>query len=219
VQEELELEKEESLEPAGVSFEAGIPQYVTPMDRPTDLYGITKRINTGQGKMYVTVNMSADGRPFEVFATLGKGGRTHAAMAEAVTRLASLSLRSGLDPREVIKQLRGISSDQPAFDSGEVIFSGPDAIAVAMERILKEHGDWPKPKLGRGEHGQPSMFGAPSAKELGLPTAVAVERFDTEQVPVSVSSQMTGDLCPDCSGPLAHVEGCSKCFSCGFSKC
>jgi ribonucleoside-diphosphate reductase alpha chain len=215
VQEELQLERQ-PVAPA----QLGIAQYVTPMDRPVDLYGITKRINTGQGKMYVTVNMSPEGRPFEVFATLGKGGRTHAAMAEAVTRLASLSLRSGVDPREVIKQLRGISSDQPAFDNGEVIFSGPDAIAVAMERIFKEHGDWPQPRLSSSEYGQPSMFGAPSARELGMPTATPVERFDAEvKVPVAVAAQMTGDLCPDCSSPMAHEEGCQKCYSCGFSKC
>ena len=228
VQEEMPLEPVAEEAPAAA---IGFPQYVTPMDRPTDLYGITKKVNTGQGKMYVTVNMSPDGRPFEVFATLGKGGRTHAAMAEGVTRLASLALRSGVDPMEVIKQLRGISSDQPAYDDGQVIFSGPDAIAVAMERILNERGDWPRARLGSGEHAQPSMFGAPSAKELGLPTAVPVERFGSNtEVPVSVSVSETGqatemarqvsaDLCPDCFGPLAHEEGCQKCYSCGFSKC
>ena len=215
VQEELQLERQ----PVPVA-ELGIAQYVTPMERPIDLYGITKRINTGQGKMYVTVNMSPEGRPFEIFATLGKGGRTHAAMAEGVTRMASLALRSGVDPREVIKQLRGISSDQPAFDNGEVIFSGPDAIAVAMDRVFKEHGDWPQPRLSSSEIGQPSMFGAPSAKELGMPTATPVERIDNEvKVPVSVASQISADLCPDCSSPLAHEEGCQKCYSCGFSKC
>ena len=146
-------------------------------------------------------------------------------MAEGVTRLASLALRSGVDPAEVVKQLRGISSDQPAYDAGQVIFSGPDAIAVAMERILAERGDWPKPRIGSSEHGQPSMFGAPSAKELGLPTAVPVERFDQDvEVPVPVSDanmaqQVSADLCPDCFGPLAHEEGCQKCYSCGFSKC
>jgi ribonucleoside-diphosphate reductase alpha chain len=177
-------------------------------------------VNTGQGKMYVTVNMSPDGRPFEVFATLGKGGRTHAAMAEAVTRLVSLSLRSGVDPQEIVKQLRGISSDQPAFDNGEVIFSGPDAIAVAMERVLREHRDWPRPRIGSDEQGQPSMWGAPTAKELGLPTATAMDRFGGEvRVPVSVAAQISSDLCPDCSAPLAHEEGCQKCYSCGFSRC
>lgn len=228
VQEELVLEP---VMPIAAEKEAGVPQYVTPMDRPTDLYGITKRIITGQGKMYVTVNMSPDGRPFEVFATLGKGGRTHAAMAEGVTRLASLSLRSGVDPQEVIRSLRGISSDQPAFDDGEVIFSGPDAIAVALERILKQQGSWPKPNLASDEHGQPSMFGAPSAKELGMPTAVPVERFSSDdEVPVTVTqmtddsarqmaASVSADLCPDCSGPLAHEEGCQKCYNCGFSKC
>ncbi len=225
VQEELELEEEPVF--AMADEQAGIPQYVTPMDRPTDLYGITKRVNTGQGKMYVTVNMSTDGRPFEVFATLGKGGRTHAAMAEGVTRLASLALRSGVDPQEVIKSLRGISSDQPAFDNGEVIFSGPDAIAVAMDRVLKQ----PMPHLGNADHGQPAMFGRPTPKELGMPTAVPVDRITSEdtvtvKVPAGeeakvaeAAAQITADLCPDCSNPLAHEEGCQKCYSCGFSKC
>ena len=89
-----------------------------------------------------------------------------------------------------------------------------------MERILKENGNWPRPQLGSADHGQPSMFGAPSARQLGLSTATPVDRFDSEiKVPVTVAAQMTGELCPDCSGPLAHEEGCSKCYSCGFSKC
>ncbi|MEC7870884.1 MAG: hypothetical protein VX868_02315, partial [Chloroflexota bacterium] len=74
------------------------------MNRPTELYGITSRVKTGRGNLYVTVNMSKD-KPFEVFTTHGKAGGNDAAMAEAVSRIVSLCLRSGIDPKEVIKQL------------------------------------------------------------------------------------------------------------------
>ncbi|MBT5893146.1 MAG: adenosylcobalamin-dependent ribonucleoside-diphosphate reductase, partial [Chloroflexi bacterium] len=74
-------------EPAASVFESqGIPQYITPAERPAMLNGITRRVRTGRGNLFVTVNMSSDNRPFEVFATHGKAGGNDAAMAEAVSR-------------------------------------------------------------------------------------------------------------------------------------
>ena len=114
-----------------------IPQYITPSDRPAMLHGITRRVRTGRGNLFVTVNMSSDNRPFEVFATHGKAGGNDAAMAEAVSRMASLALRSGIDPVDVSEQLRGIT-DVPAWDEGEMIRSVPDAIASVLDRINQE---------------------------------------------------------------------------------
>ena len=111
----------------------GIPQYITPSDRPAVLHGITRRVRTGRGNLFVTVNMSSDNRPFEVFATHGKAGGNDAAMAEAVSRMASLALRSGIDPVDVSEQLRGIT-DVPAWDEGEMIRSVPDAIASVLDQ-------------------------------------------------------------------------------------
>ena len=75
-----------------------IPQYVTERERPAKLSGTTRRVRTGRGNVYVTVNMSNDSRPFEVFAVHGKAGGNDSAMAEAVSRMVSLSLRSGRGP-------------------------------------------------------------------------------------------------------------------------
>lgn len=198
---------------------ASIPQYITPAERPSTLTGITRRVRTGRGNLFVTVNMSSDNRPFEVFATHGKAGGNDAAMAEAVSRLASLSLRSGIDSVDVSEQLRGIT-DVPSWDEGEMIRSVPDAIASVLDRINREATALPaQDELTDRESSQAGMFNPPSPKELGLPTAQPVQMMGEEQkVPVTVGA-IVGDLCPECSSAIAHVEGCLKCFSCGYSKC
>ncbi len=198
----------------------GIPQYITPAERPAVLNGITRRVRTGRGNLFVTVNMATDNRPFEVFATHGKAGGNDAAMAEAVSRMASLALRSGIDPVDVSEQLRGIT-DVPAWDEGEMIRSVPDAIASVLDRINNEATALPaQNELSERESSQADMFQAPSPKELGMPTAQAVPMMGQEQnVTVSVEATAAGELCPECSSTVAHVEGCLKCFSCGYSKC
>ena len=200
-----------------------IPQYITPADRPATLHGITRRVRTGRGNLFVTVNMSSDDRPFEVFATHGKAGGNDAAMAEAVSRMASLALRSGIDPVDVSEHLRGIT-DVPVWDDGVMIRSVPDAIASVLDRIDEEASALPRQdELAEGESSQAEMFNPPSPKELGLPTTqpvqVPVAMINQEQrveVPVGAYSS---ELCPECSSGLAHIEGCEKCFNCGYSKC
>jgi len=202
------------------TFESqGIPQYITPSERPAVLNGITRRVRTGRGNLFVTVNMASDNRPFEVFATHGKAGGNDAAMAEAVSRMASLALRSGINPVDVSEQLRGIT-DVPAWDDGEMIRSVPDAIASVLDRINRESAALPsQDELSDSESSQAGMFNPPSPKELGMPTAQPIQVMNREQrVAVSIGAQM-GELCPECSSTVAHVEGCLKCFSCGYSKC
>jgi len=196
-----------------------IPQYITPAERPSTLNGITRRVRTGRGNLFVTVNMASDGRPFEVFATHGKAGGNDAAMAEAVSRMASLSLRSGIDPVDVAEQLRGIT-DVPAWDEGEMIRSVPDAIASVLDRINADATRLPdQDELSDAESSQAGMFSRPSPRELGMPTAQAVPVMGQEQKVTVPVGAMTGELCPECSSTVAHVEGCLKCFSCGYSKC
>ncbi len=197
----------------------GIPQYIAPKERPALLNGITRRVRTGRGNLFVTVNMASDGRPFEVFATHGKAGGNDAAMAEAVSRMASLSLRSGINPVDVSEQLRGIT-DVPAWDEGEMIRSVPDAIASVLDRIIAEAATSHTPEeLTEAESSQAGMFEPPTPKELGMPTAqTAIVIGQEQKVSVPVGAQ-AAELCPECSSTVAHVEGCLKCFSCGYSKC
>jgi len=101
--------------------------------RPQVLQGITEKIRTGYGNLYVTVNVR-DGRPFEVFAHIGKSGYTTMADTEAICRLVSLILRSGVSVDQVIRQLRGIGGSSPVFSNGAKVSSIPDAIAQVLDR-------------------------------------------------------------------------------------
>jgi len=108
-----------------------------PRERPVTLPSITDKIKTGLGNLYVTISF-LDGKPFEVFASIGKSGYSTMADAEALGRLISLSLRSGVEPKEVILQLKGIGGSEPVFTEGGLIQSIPDAIAKVLERHLGE---------------------------------------------------------------------------------
>ena len=80
--------------------------------RPDLLRGATRRLETPLGTMYVTITEDDRGQPFEVFMSLGKAGGALMADAEAMGRLISLALRSGIPMKEIHRQLRGISSDR-----------------------------------------------------------------------------------------------------------
>jgi len=123
-----EREKQQGIVPA--------PQYTMSSavrKRPDVTRGFTQKVQTGLGTMYLTVN-EVDGQPFEVFATIGKSGRSITAKAEAIGRLVSLALRSGVDVRDIVSQIKGIGGEHPVFRKKGILLSIPDAIAWVLER-------------------------------------------------------------------------------------
>jgi len=122
-------------------------------ERPETLDGFTTRMKTGYGHLYVTVT-EYDGKPFEVFATIGKSGRSTTAKTEAIGRLASLALRSGIKVDEIVDQLKGIGGEHPVFQNGGLVLSIPDAIARVLERRYLS-GDAAK----RGHKSENSLLG------------------------------------------------------------
>jgi len=102
-------------------------------ERPDTLEGFTSRIKTGYGNLYLTVT-EFEGQPFEVFATIGKSGRSTTAKTEAIGRLVSLALRSGVNVEEIIDQLKGIGGEYPVFQEGGLVLSIPDAVARVLEK-------------------------------------------------------------------------------------
>ena len=104
-----------------------------PQERPRLMTGVTERFRTGHGNMYVTLNFDRPNHPFEIFANLGKAGGCDSANLEAVSRMASLCLRSGVDPMEIIQNLQGITCC-PNYDNGVLIRSTPDAMAHMLQR-------------------------------------------------------------------------------------
>ncbi len=170
--------------------------------RPPVTQGITERINTGEGRIYVTINEDEFGI-CEVFSTIGKAGGNAAAQSEAVSRLISLALRSGVDPQEVISELKGISGPTPVWENGELILSTPDAIGKAIERHVKR---------GMGSSDGvaiPKIEEKKKDNDIGGPS----EPTDTD---IQIRNAVT---CPDCGAAVAHENSCLTCKHCGWSKC
>jgi len=190
--------------------------YMSERDRPAELTGVTRRVRTGHGNMYITVTDNEDGRPFEMFSTLGKAGGCDAAQHEAIGRLASLAMRSGVDPDSVVESLRGITCC-PTWDDGVLVRSGPDAMAIALDKHLKN------PIRGSGQ-----LETREPIAQLGMSMPEAQPNLGGARVKISRSepSPTSGIMnigqitCPECEQPsLAFEEGCQKCYSCGYSKC
>jgi ribonucleoside-diphosphate reductase alpha chain len=173
--------------------------------RPDLLKGATRRIETPLGTMYVNITEDDKGQPFEVFISLGKAGGALMADVEAIGRLISLALRSGIPMREVYRQVRGISSDRVVGLGPNKVLSVPDAIGIAIEKWMQEKQGVQQDLLAG------SGTAAPVRLSVAGPEGTAVGR--------SGEAQDFIGACPDCGSQLAFIEGCAKCHVCGFSEC
>jgi ribonucleoside-diphosphate reductase alpha chain len=170
--------------------------------RPAVLHGVTRRITSPLGDLYVTVNEDDNGKPFEAFATLGKAGGAAMADAEAIGRLISLALRSGIPMADVCTQLRGISCDRAVGFGPNKVLSMPDAIAQVLLQYEQE-------KAGVQQELLP-LTPAPAAAPAPHAAPIRVG-YDPAETFLGT--------CPECKSELQYMEGCMKCYSCGYSEC
>ncbi len=170
-----------------------------PRIRPNQTAGVTRRIRTGEGTLYITINEDENGL-CEVFTTIGKAGGNAAAQSEAISRLISLSLRSGLDPKAIVRQLKGISGPNPTWEDGRLILSTPDAIGKALDDYLTERKNSALDTITKIKDKQPKITLAQEEKKK-----------------VRTDGMMT---CPECHNhSVVNEGGCLTCRECGWSKC
>jgi ribonucleoside-diphosphate reductase alpha chain len=177
--------------------------------RPDLLKGATRRVETPLGTMYVNITEDDKGQPFEVFISLGKAGGALMADVEAIGRLISLALRSGIPLREIHRQLRGISSDRAVGLGPSKVLSVPDAIGIAIEKWMQDKQGIQQDLLS-GVAGPAATV--PARELVAGPDAAAPLRAGR------LEQDFLG-ACPDCGSQLAFIEGCAKCHVCGFSEC
>ena len=210
------------------------PDLGTKQARPDVLHGVTQRIDTGYGKLYVNINENPEnGRPFELFANIGNSGGFTASFTEALAKTISTALRSGVDPQEIADELQGIRSPKVAWDKGEQINSIPDAIGTAMRRYLDGEVDKAYPQQQNlteiaddgADDPEPGSDPRAASRETD---GGAVAESDGQAVDPASPNDDTQSLidsgespeCPDCgSMTLYYSEGCKTCESCGWSEC
>ena len=184
--------------------------------RPELLRGTTRRVETPLGTLYVNITEDDRGQPFEVFMSLGKAGGALMADVEALGRLISLSLRSGIPIKEIWRQLRGISSDRVIGLGPNKVLSVPDAVGIAIERWMLE-------KQGIQQELLPGAAGAVPAAAQDVAPVVATSRVEPgaggEQMVLGGMQETLSGACPDCGSQLEYAEGCVKCHVCGYSEC
>ena len=183
--------------------------------RPDKLRGTSIRKETPLGTMFVHITEDDRGQPFEVFINLGKAGGSAMADAEAMGRLISLALRSGIPLMEIHKQLRGISSDRAVGLGPNKVLSVPDAIGIALY-------DWYQEKqLGVQQDLLRESRGPSASSPVREEVTVAHSTPAGEHARLSFDSGAESFIgtCPDCGSQLEYAEGCVKCHVCGFSEC
>lgn len=184
--------------------------------RPVVTKGATFKIAGGCGNLYITINED-EHSPCELFTHIGKSGGCAQSWSEAVSRMISLALRSGIDPEQIHSQLKGIACPSPVWDRGEMIKSCSDGISKALR--------WYVEARQKAENAE--------ANEESEMDSIVLHPKDDDDNPFSLpdmehkqqreeSAQKKaepGTICPDCGARMYYEEGCQKCHSCGYSKC
>lgn len=172
---------------------------MTPRARPVVTHGQTEKVLTGCGNVYVTVNRDECGL-CEVFTSIGKSGGCASAQSEAISRLTSLALRSGVSVQAIIKHLKGIRCPSPSWHNGQVIYSCPDAIGRVLEHVVADAAS--QATSGTNESAAAALREAPAKKGNGL-------------------SELDNHVgaCPDCGAHMVYQDGCATCICCGYSRC
>ncbi|NLZ52755.1 MAG: vitamin B12-dependent ribonucleotide reductase [Thermoanaerobacteraceae bacterium] len=184
---------------------------IKPRPRPSVTYGNTEKVKIGCGNLYITVNSDENGI-CEVFTNLGRAGGCPS-QSEATSRLISMALRSGIDVKAIVEQLKGIrchSTLRQMANNKEIrVLSCPDAIGRAIERSIGLVN-------GNGSHHESNHAYIKRYLDAG-PDETAISKDETS---LNINKQhVKGADCPECGHTLEHESGCVICRSCGYSKC
>lgn len=193
VEPESELQELEEEQPLAMA---------TPRPRPEIMTGTTTRKRTSCGDLYVTVNRSEEGLPFEAFATMGKAGGCEGSFNEAIGRLISLCLRANVQPRDIVKQLIGIRCDKPFGIGPHKVLSCSDAVAKIFNQAFQTEVS---------EKRYPDTSPQAIMQEAINQVAAVQEEI--------VQARKIAFPCPECGCELEFGEGCEKCHFCGYSRC
>ncbi|HEX9058639.1 MAG TPA: adenosylcobalamin-dependent ribonucleoside-diphosphate reductase, partial [Clostridia bacterium] len=194
---------------------------VAPRPRPEITTGFTEKVRIGCGNLYITANYDEQGI-CEVFTNTGRAGGCPS-QSEATSRLVSIALRSGIDARAIVEQLKGIRCPSTIRQKGLKVMSCPDAIGRLIEKVMKLQN---QNKNANREEASIELF-YNELENAPRPTANCTEATcstcSLKEVCVSTEvfdEEVSGSAaCPECGKKVEHEGGCMICRHCGYSKC
>ncbi len=167
-----------------------IAKKLEPRDRPEVTTGFTQKVKIGCGNLYITVNYDENGKICEVFTNTGHAGGCPS-QSEATSRLISIALRSGVDTKAIVEQLKGIRCPSTIRQKGSKVLSCPDAIGRLIEKIDNMNHEF----------------------------NTDIEEPNEEKVVSTILTKTSAAICPECGKKMEHEGGCVICRTCGYSKC
>jgi ribonucleoside-diphosphate reductase alpha chain len=191
---------------------------IEPRPRPDITTGFTEKVKIGCGNLYITVNYDEHGI-CEVFTNTGRAGGCPS-QSEATSRLVSIALRSGIDAKSIVEQLKGIRCPSTIRQKGLKVLSCPDAIGRLIEKIAKLQNG--KDEEISSELSAVENFRAPYTTEKcedNCATCSIKDSCNNPEKGLDIGDVMRMTACPECGKPLEHEGGCVICRNCGFSKC
>ncbi len=194
---------------------------IEPRPRPDITTGFTEKVKIGCGNLYITVNYDENGI-CEVFTNTGRAGGCPS-QSEATSRLVSVALRSGMDVKSIVEQLKGIRCPSTIRQKGLKVLSCPDAIGRLIEKVARIQSSKEEAVGTDFATQEYSIVQRPNSS--GGETACASDCYECtlKEVcsnPEAVIDERTlGGECPECGKTVEHEGGCVICRSCGYSKC
>lgn len=209
---DCEISEDELLAMQGIKKPLKYPK-VEPRPRPEITTGFTEKVRIGCGNLYITVNYDEHGI-CEVFTNTGRAGGCPS-QSEATSRLVSIALRSGIDVKSIVEQLKGIRCPSTIRQKDMKVMSCPDAIGRLIEKVAKmQNGGALEEWSGSKEAAvKPSTSCETSAcSECGMQ-----DLCNNPEKEVKDEERRGG--CPECGKAMEHEGGCVICRNCGYSKC
>ncbi|MFA6808271.1 MAG: vitamin B12-dependent ribonucleotide reductase [Eubacteriales bacterium] len=181
-------------------------KHIQPRPRPDVISGLTEKVKIGCGNLYITVNYDENGIS-EVFTNLGRAGGCPS-QSEATSRLISIALRSGIEAKTIVEQLKGIRCLSTIRQKGLKVKSCPDAIGTVIEKVMNMN-NFPS---AQGSEGKDSL-----QKNLYIREDDLIKEY--VNLPEIDHDEDEKGICPECGRLVEHESGCIVCRYCGFSKC
>lgn len=195
---------------------------IEPRPRPDITTGFTEKVKIGCGNLYITVNYDENGI-CEVFTNTGRAGGCPS-QSEATSRLVSVALRSGMDVKSIVEQLKGIRCPSTIRQKGLNVLSCPDAIGRLIEKVAKIHSS--KDEDGSNDFTTQEYSVVQRPNPSGdSETVCASDCYACTLKEVCSNPEMgfdgydPGGACPECGKTVEHEGGCVICRNCGYSKC